>query len=459
MPEWTGDVFVDGGLASILAYAGKSDPTALGDDDLQAVADWLMEAYFEVPAVQTILSVLFTTNFPAISPPSKPPDRRRKTLALLEAFRRPAELGEACTYCRRPAVQLAFRQHIPLAPAEEQINFGPEGRQGWPVCGVCLLSLLALPIGTYMRQGRILILHSEDREVMVKAAREAWLHNALSYQESRMIKDKRAAPQPDLYLTVFELITALLKSDWTPKGGVLVYSFSNSGQGPAIDVLELARALLEWVRAGQMAMRRPLWEALWQRGQGAPRKGDKWVHNQFATTVIGLPDTFPRLISRYMLPVVLAGQAHGMDVWAWLAPLMKEGIGMTASKIEAMRTLGEQLAECVDDLGDRRVYRELTQRRLSFSEARSLLIRADRRRLERGRPAFRLQDVTAAFDIDDDWMATDWRLTWDLITLATLEALDVRGWFARHPDEATEDTTLDDTEAEPDQFIQDVEEA
>ena len=53
------------------------------------------------------------------------------------------------------------------------MNFGPGGRAGSPVCGICLLCVQAMPLGCAMRcNGRLLLVEAGDRRATYDFALE-----------------------------------------------------------------------------------------------------------------------------------------------------------------------------------------------------------------------------------------------------------------------------------------------
>ncbi|MBZ0304758.1 MAG: hypothetical protein K8I82_01700, partial [Anaerolineae bacterium] len=150
--RYTGHPFVDVGVATTTAFAGKRHPQDVDLDDLERIADYLKEIYCNYKPVQNYISVIFPNSL--FSQPKATPEQR-ETYAdrMLFLFRQdyPAEENPAtCTFFPEFAAQMnATRQHVPLLNGEEIGNFSSLGRAGLPISGVALLAIHAMPLGCY----------------------------------------------------------------------------------------------------------------------------------------------------------------------------------------------------------------------------------------------------------------------------------------------------------------------
>ena len=159
----TGYPFVDVGAATIGAFHRKPDFQELTVEDLDAVADFIAERYVRDP-LKSFLSCIFP-NAGYVNANMGAPKREEEIRRTLYGYHEePRPDAPKCTFCGRPAGSVAFRQHIPLTAGGGQMNFGPGGRAGSPVCGICLLCVQAMPLGCAMRcNGRLLLVEAGDQ--------------------------------------------------------------------------------------------------------------------------------------------------------------------------------------------------------------------------------------------------------------------------------------------------------
>ncbi|MCI0617861.1 type I-B CRISPR-associated protein Cas8b1/Cst1, partial [bacterium] len=160
MYEYTGHPLVDVGIATICAFAGKSDPSTLTIHDLDNAADYMEENYIVDP-LKSFLSVVFTSNSGLSQPAyNKQPEKRKEyAKKVLRAYKSSKQISDmTCVFTGKPAVDLSldlrdelprgytFRQHFPILTGENVTNFFPYGKAGLPVSGLALLAIHALPL-------------------------------------------------------------------------------------------------------------------------------------------------------------------------------------------------------------------------------------------------------------------------------------------------------------------------
>ena len=73
MLRWTGHPLVDVGVATILAFTQKEDPSSVALDELVRVRDYILEHY---PAQGSLMSITFTINADYSNPSVRDPHER-----------------------------------------------------------------------------------------------------------------------------------------------------------------------------------------------------------------------------------------------------------------------------------------------------------------------------------------------------------------------------------------------
>lgn len=107
---------------------------------------------------------------------------------------------------------------------------------------------------------------------------------------------------------------------------------------------------------------------------------------------------------------------------------------MESDRIEAIRKLGDTLADEIATENDRRLWWAVYSAD-AYRQARRTLIQASQRRLKRGLPpVVSLDGFLEAFEEGEELPRVDWRLAWDLVLIRVIEKLYGAKWFERNRD-------------------------
>ena len=107
---------------------------------------------------------------------------------------------------------------------------------------------------------------------------------------------------------------------------------------------------------------------------------------------------------------------------------------MDMSRIEAIRELGDTLADEIATQNDRRLWWGVYNAD-AYRQARLALIQASQRRLKRGiRPVLTLDEFLEVFEEGEELARVDWRLAWDLVLIRAIEKLYETKWFEKNRD-------------------------
>jgi len=488
MLKYTGHPLYDIGVATITAFAGKSEPTQITEDDLEAMADYITLEYTRQP-LKSFLTVAFPNSGFTQPAFEKTPERRLEyARQVLRNYGADVQhLSERCVFTGEPAVATvfgdkeslppgrAFRQHVPLLTGEEVINFHPYGDAGIPVSGKAILAIQAFPLGCAKVAGRLLAVHSDNEELI--------LHFAASFlaQNRRLIQLAQQAGSTKLdeagYSHRTLLVDTLLKADRMQREAqqddrpfsLTAYHLTNSGQGVGLDIYYLPLQVTTFLREMLQAEYRDGWSVIVQRAWevAPPKKGGKQTtnfeprRNYLYEDLFGLPDNAHDFLRTYFLRVALryARTAQGdprgsyspraeagLVSWKITARFLRRVMNMEKDRIEAIRELGDRLADYVSSENDRRFFRDFfTERRYDFF--RTALIKANIAHVRRGKPPLvTLDPYITVFEEGDEIARSDWQLARDLILIRMIEQLYQKGWLGAHPDaipiEAEETTSV-----------------
>lgn len=476
MLSYTGHPLFDVGVATITAFSEKSNPRDVTEADLEAVADYITREYTRQP-LNSFLTVAFPNSGFTQPAFEKTPERRieyaRRVLRNYGADT--PTLAERCVFTGEPAVATvfgdkeglppgrAFRQHIPLLTGEDVINFHPYGDAGIPVSGKALLAIQAFPLGCAKVAGRLLAVHSDNPDIL--------LHFAATFlaQNRRLIQLAQQAGSNKLneagYSQRTLLVDTLLKADRMQREAqqddqpfsLTAYHLTNSGKGVGLDIYYLPLQVTGFLREMLQAEYRDGWSVIVQRAWevAPPKKGGKQAtdfqpyRNYLYEDLFGLPDNAHDFLRTYFLRVALRyaraepgdprgsyspGREAGLVSWKITARFLRRVMNMEKDRIEAIRNLGDRLAEYVSSENDRRFFRDFfTERRYDYF--RTALLKANIAYVRRGNPPLiALDPYITVFEEGDEVARVDWQLARDLVLIRMIEQLYNKGWLGAHLD-------------------------
>ncbi len=474
MPKYTGHPFVDVGVATITAFAGKRHPEDLTEADLDAIAEYMRENYVVDP-LKSFLTVAFPNSGFTQPAYNKSPEKRLiYANRVLGAYKANApRMDVPGIFTGRPASALpldvkgklppgrTYRQHIPLLTGEGVINFFPYGDAGLPVSGEALLALQAMPLGCAKTQGRLLAVHSDDSDITFRFAREFLRRNRKAIQVVRDAGGKKL-PEPKRRTATFFVETLISLESERQKSerrgrpaSVTAYHFTNSGQGVDLDIYRFPMEVLDFVRTAISGSYKETWDRLVLRGweitrpkrskTGGKPELPEPRYNVFYEDLLTLPDAYPAFIRTYFLRIPRRRVGKGdprstyslqndltLISWKMVDLFLRKVVHMERERIEQIRKLGDTLAEYVAEENDRRFFQTfMTAGRYEYM--RIALIKASNALVKRGKPPLVTFDqFVEIFEEGEDLPYNDWRLARDLVLIRMIEQLYNRGWLRQH---------------------------
>jgi len=499
MLKYTGHPLVDVGIATITAFANKHDPTELTEADLHEIAMFMAREYPKSP-YKSFLSIAFTSNAWFIQDaynPDKPNLSEEKRNEILQTRNKwsshhllqwgsdtERHSSEQDVFTGVPAANVelsgklppgrAGRAQVPLLSGDDSINFYANGLPGIPVSGETLLCLQALPLGCAKCGGKLLIVHSDNHDIMQHFAAKFLETNRRNAQVAQLTGETK---MPDAqYSQKTLLIDTLLNSKEMQSDAVkdaqyfsiTAYHLSNSGQGPGLIIYHLPLQAIDFLREVNKAENRWHWNAVVQRAwERAPLKQKKKAEdkpferkrNWLYEDLFDLPANAAQFIRTYFLRVALRYARGESDPrvdysvktevelvsWKITAIFLRRILNMDKQRIDQIRSMGDQLAEYVNSQNDRRFFREFYTTQ-SYSNLRNALIKASVAHVKRGNaPIITLDPYVEVFEEGDELARTDWRLARDLVLIRMVERLYTLNWLGKNADVLPES---DQTEVE-----------
>jgi len=466
----TGNDMIDYGLQTIVVNSNKSSPEELVYADLDQFAEILEETLL-AKGLTGQISVYYTMNFGAINPAwVKAPEKKASFVReVSHAYSyRPETAREACIYCDRPSIIRGYRHLIPMLTGEGVVNFYPHGDSGYPICGFCLFAVMALAVGAQYIYGRMLFIGCNNQELVQDFIRE-WMQGFLP--RLQMAKtgdgpDKLGNPLTRVAEVVFDIdlkkenIKALTERSDLQELDVRIYHLSNSGQGPMADIYYLPMSVVYFARRAQRKYP-SLWNELKKRGQSLSKNSTN-RKNYFYESLFLLPEEGPYFIRTYFLRRALGRSGYKEDPrrnynslleadllsWGLVELFLKEVTGMEEQRVNALRLLGETVANYIMETDDKTMFEKVYRAR-RYWEIRMLLIKMSRSQVLRGKPpVISFDDFITVFEEGEEAPKIDWRLAWDLVIIRVIETLYQNKWLQKHQKELLESEELEELEEE-----------
>lgn len=150
------------GAWAVAVLAGRAEPSAVTPDDLDAVADRLVEDVVAVSSLREntpnpdwwkVLFALYPNAKPTYHARARDADTLRPLVAALFAPDVPGPGDRPCTFCSTPTGALWAKSYLPMFDTASVVNTRPPGTAGWPVCRGCRVAMWALPYGAWVTAG------------------------------------------------------------------------------------------------------------------------------------------------------------------------------------------------------------------------------------------------------------------------------------------------------------------
>ena len=475
MFNYVGHPYYDVGIATLAAFARKTDPRWLTSHDLEKAVDYMTREYVQQP-LRSYLTVAFPNS--GFTNPAffKHPDRQQEyARRVLRSYEDMPVLSEQCVFTGKPAVAIAFgdkedlplgrafRQHIPLLTGENYINFYPYGDSGLPVSGPAMLAMQALPLGCAKSSGRMLMVHSDNPDITYHFARTFLEQNRRNIQVAQQASSTEMQGSHHKHHTL--LIKTLLEAESMRRDSlqedrpftITAYHLSNHGQGPGLDIYFLPMQVVGFLREMETARFRDAWHNIvrkaWEMEPPRKRKKQSEVEpfqparNWLYEDLFDLPDKAKHFIRTYFLRIALR-YARGKtdeneaDLVSWdiTAQFLRRILNMDQHRIEQIREMGDRLAKYIRETDDKYVLTNF--RTQHYHVFRTTLLRANSKQLNKGGgPLIKFDSYTDVFELAAGDSHIGWRLARDLVFIRIMEQLYCSGWLSQNQgivEEATE---------------------
>jgi CRISPR-associated protein Cst1 len=448
MLKYTGHPLIDVGVATITAFADKSDPAEVTVDDLNAIAAYIEREYGKNP-MKSFLQLTFQNS--GFVNPTMGSEKRSAYLDLvLRGWQGQQLLDETCVFLGTPAVTKVFRETIPMIGSSDNFNFYPEGSSGLPVSGIALLAIQAFPLGSVKCGGRVLLMHADNPDLTYRLTAQALEANRRYLSLATQAEKYEDAKYPRTQIIERLLRAEMARTDYDVCS-VTAYHLTNYGTSAAVDIYHLPLQITRFLADATDATYRSAWQRIvrrgWEGNEAEPERdtfGLPARRNVLYDDLFTLPRDARRFLRTYILRMPRVRKSkddpragyHLLDdldmvSWPLTTLFLKEVMNVDETRIEAIRTMADRLADYIDEQGDQRLFRTLLyggSRGQDYQELRTRLIRADYDQIARQGPLFTMDEFLAVFENSDSQYT--WLLARDLLLIRIIERLHERGKIA-----------------------------
>jgi len=478
----TGHPYYDIGIETITAFVGKKHPEELDESDLEKVADYVAREYVRQP-LRSFLTVVFpNSGFTQPAYFKQPEKQAEYANRILRSYsEQTPTLERQCSITGQPIPNVSFdlkdalepgvvyRQHFPLLTGEGSINFFPSGQTGLPISGEALLAIQAFPLGCAKSAGRLLAVHSDNRELTFHFAKDFVEKNRNLVQLAQQSNSTKMIESTLKHRTL--LIETLLSSATMQRDAlqdenpfsITAYHLSNSGQGPGLDIYHLPMQIIGYLREMETAAYQSEWHAIvnhaWERAP-KPKKQSKKPAESFKPSrnwlyedLFRLPENAKQFIRTYFLRQALkfvrgdqdprTDYSLNRDVnlvsWKITERFLLRILHMEQERIDAIRKMGDRFAEYINGQNDRRLFRAIYMEK-EYWKFRNALIKANTAHVKKGNePLLKLDSFIQVFEEGDELARKDWYLSRDLVLIRMVEHLHKLEWFKANSDVIEDD--------------------
>lgn len=493
MLKYSGHPLIDVGVATIVAFSNKDSPDQITQNDLEAMAKYMIENYTINP-LRSYLTVAFpNSGFTQPAYFQQLEKQQKYAENVLFAFRSDApSLDQKDIFLGLPVTAIpldvegkispgrAYRQHIPLLTGEDIINFHPYGEAGIMVSGLALFSIQALPLGCAKCGGKLLAVHSDNDEIMLYFSKKFLEFNrrkiSLAQQagESKMKEPhlKHRSLLIEYLLDAIKIQKATINDE--EPFSITAYHLSNAGQGASLEIYHLPSQFILYLREMLSASNLKNWQKIVQHAWELPQKkrtqketiseftpSRNWLYEDLFQVSGNVAQYAPRFIRTYFLRTALnyarkdetdprgkysLQNEASLISWKLVESFLWRILNMQKERIEYMRSMGDALANYVKEQNDRRFFRDFYVEN-RYSNLRNALIKANTDHTRRGNEPFLTFDIfLAVFEDGEELARVDWRLARDLVLIRMVEQLYNNGWLGNNPEAIPE--SVEPTEEE-----------
>lgn len=418
--NWTGNPWVDAGIAAMIEWRQKASPEYISIEDITDISQYMQDIYLSVGWKKSLFSVF--PNNPITNPAVK--DKKQRLAdhykRLIEGILPMGDKGNCIACGRRDAVSGKNRMEIPLTGYEGSHFFSFKA-DGADYCNACTFAVQCSPL-VYYACGKLLLLHSGSVKIMRFWAKRciAEVQKQIATRNYSGCFNEQYANATNALFHIMQDIILSYDERWIEENAsIRLYHFTNYNQGADLDIYDLPSPVFRF-----LAYIRP---------HPKYREWLKVIRKGYGKDVAGKPEGEYRNYKNSVYQALLNGSSIvgyflnnkskiAIGDWSLLKYYLKEVRKMDEKRIEAIRKLGDEVAEIIKTSpnGEKRLGH--LERAESYASLRNVLLRLmrDRVALKGETPLFTYEDYVESFFPEG---AMNWRETQDLLLFRLYEVL------------------------------------
>ena len=447
-----GNPFVDAGVSAICEWLGQgTQPEEITTEDLHEVVRQVAPMYCKPDYCTQIRFIFPNSTVTQHKKIQKGIESLTEELKLdwLQWLDKITDLGETgdCAGCGRRNVDFQLKKtEVPLSGSGALRNFFPLFADGVGYCAACALAIQFVPLSLVSSRGRFLMLHSNIWRIQRK-----WTQICVSDIQSRATRNEPTGcfspgytkPRNGLFYMTRQLIDYEERRA-TEDVAMQIFYFSNDNRGAELEIFHLPAQVFRFLRYAYQNEFRRAWQQI-------VRSGYQWVK----WDKVESEDDYKNnrnlvyeflLQGRSILGFFINRRARkARSNWELLSLYLKEVRNMDESRLNAIKQVGDSIAESIRKSERDRRLRQLESAG-SYGECRNVLRFVMRDRIQQGEetPLFSIDDyIEHLFPVSAD-QTTFWRETRDLLVFRIYETLHpwlIQSGFAADTDDDTEQST------------------
>lgn len=421
---WTGNPFVDAGIAAILTESGKKEPAEINQKDIKAISEIMLRVYLTDPWKKNMFSVF--PNNPITNPSVKLKQQKFKDYlnnicAEIEPI---GETGNCISCGLRDSKQPVNRMHLPLSGYEGSHYFSFKSA-GADLCSACNFAVQCGPLIFYAC-GKLALIHSNSIKVLKYWAKQC-LHDVHRQIASKNFTGCYNEKYTNPVNALFHIATNLIQSHeerWADENATIrIYHFTNYNQGPDLEIYDLPAPIFRFLANARLSSNMEYWYLIVRKGyQGkTDDKSDEEIRNYRNTVYQQLLNG--QSILRYFFNFP---KRQVVGNWQFLNIYLREVKQMDEQRIQVIKRVGDVISDMIKDSPNGK--RRLNQLEMSrnYNSCRMVLLRLmqDRVAQKMPEPLFEFDEYVEHLFPDG---ALGWNETRDLLLFRIYENL--HEWF------------------------------
>jgi len=439
---WTGNPWVDTGIVAIMTLSNKQNPENINLDDLKKASNLICDLYLKKEWQTNLYSVF--PNHPSTQSygikikdlPKKQTKlnleklKQKQTIEIKKMLRElltnttPLESNGDCIACgRRKTTTKKNRTQIPLTGYDGS-HFFSFKTNGADYCDTCSFAVQCMPLLLYAC-GKLALVHSNSSKVMKYWGKKCILEimKQVSTQNFTGCFNEKYTNAINALFHILQDFIFIYDEKWhKEKASIRIYHFTNYNQGANLDIYDLPSQVFRFIAYVRQHKKYAQWRKIVRRGyNNIYNKAEEEYKNYKNTVYLALLNNYS--IIEYFFE---RNTRNILGDWDLLKYYLEEVLSMDETRINAIRQLGDDIADLIKKTSNGKKRLGQIERASSYSSLRTVLLRLARDRIAVGDIAPLVPFENYVKYIFPEGPLT-WKETQDLLLFRLYEVL--HGWL------------------------------